>query len=147
MLKNNDSKNVIKKMDQDEIGSTLDREKGNKTITFTGDVKELVDRYRGLQQENIKLKEKNKKIEKDFNDISKFSIEVALEAFKRYFSFENNKDFEAIKKMENKHQKNNLLFMFDNPEDAEENEIRYKMYKIKEKRFLNFLKDSIKKKI
>lgn len=134
-------------MDQDEIGSTLDREKGNKTITFTGDVKELVDRYRGLQQENIKLKEKNKKIEKDFNDISKFSIEVALEAFKRYFSFENNKDFEAIKKMENKHQKNNLLFMFDNPEDAEENEIRYKMYKIKEKRFLNFLKDSIKKKI
>lgn len=98
MLKNNDSKNVIRKMDQDEIGSTLDREKGNKTITFTGDVKELVDRYRGLQQENIKLKEKNKKIEKDFNDISKFSIEVALEVFKRYFSFENNKDFEAIKK-------------------------------------------------
>lgn len=122
----------------------INKDKKNRTITFTGDVKVLVEENRKLQKENIKLKEQNQKLKKDFENMAKVSKEIALEAFKGYLGTENTRDYEAIKNIEDNKRKNSLMMLFNNSDDFEEDQLRYKMFKLKENKFINFLNNAIK---
>lgn len=141
-MKEKNSKDVINR--DISNNKSIKINKNNRTITFTGDVKVLVEENRKLQKENIKLKEQNQKMKKDFENMAEVSKKIALEAFKEYLGTENTRDYEAIKNIEDNKRKNSLMMLFNNSDDFEEDQLRYKMFKLKENKFINFLNNAIK---
>lgn len=141
-MKEKSSKDVINRDISNKKSIKIN--KNNRTITFTGDVKVLVEENRKLQKENIKLKEQNQKMKKDFENMAEVSKKIALEAFKEYLGTENTRDYEAIKNIEDNKRKNSLMMLFNNSDDFEEDQLRYKMFKLKENKFINFLNNAIK---
>lgn len=143
-MKEKSSENIINRDVSNDKNIKINKNKNNRTITFTGDVKVLVEENRKLQKENIKLKEQNQKMKKDFENMAEISKEIALEAFKEYLGTENTRDYEAIKNIEDNKRKNCLMMLFNNSDDFEEDQLRYKMFKLKENKFINFLNNAIK---
>ncbi|MDU2109036.1 MAG: hypothetical protein E7G36_00140 [Peptoniphilus rhinitidis] len=143
-MKEKSSKDVINRDISNKKSIKINKNKNNRTITFTGDVKVLVEENRKLQKENIKLKEQNQKMKKDFENMAEVSKKIALEAFKEYLGTENTRDYEAIKNIEDNKRKNSLMMLFNNSDDFEEDQLRYKMFKLKENKFINFLNNAIK---